>query len=70
MVQRIYPTELRLNKANASDTEAAVLNLSINNDAVSAKLYDKWDDYDIVNFPFLDVDNRIMYMYIYIYIYV
>ena len=34
MVHRIYPTELQLNKANASDTEAAFLdlNLSIHND--------------------------------------
>ena len=36
MVNRIYPAELQLNKANASDTEAAFLdfNLSINNDIV------------------------------------
>ena len=39
MVHRIYPTELQLNKANASDTEAAFLdlNLSIHNDIVSTK---------------------------------
>ena len=39
MVHRIYPAELQLNKANASDTEAAFLdlNLSIHNDIVSAK---------------------------------
>ena len=39
MVHRIYPTELQLNKANASDTEAAFLdlNLSIDNDIVSKK---------------------------------
>ena len=58
MVHRIYPAELQLNKANASDTEAAFLdlNLSIHNDIVSTKIYDKWDDlnFDIVNFPFLD----------------
>ena len=37
MVHRIYPAELQLNKANASDTEAALLdlNLSIHNDIVS-----------------------------------
>ena len=50
--------ELQLNKANASDTEAAFLdlNLSIHNDMVSTKIYDKRDDFnfDIVNFPFLD----------------
>ena len=34
MVHRIYPAELQLNKANASDTESAFLdlNLSIHND--------------------------------------
>ena len=58
MVHRIYPAELQLNKANASDTKAAFLdlNLSIHNDIVSTKIYDKRDDFnfDIVNFPFLD----------------
>ena len=57
---RIYPAELQLNKANASDTEAAFvdLNLSIHNDKVSPKIYDNRDDFnfDIVNFPFLDGD--------------
>ena len=60
MVSQIYPSELRLNKANASDTEAAFLDLhlSISNDIVSTKIYDKRDDFDfeIVNFPFLDGD--------------
>ena len=60
IVHRIYPAELQLNKANASDTEAACLdlNLSIHNDIVSTKIYDKQDDFnfDIVNFPFLDGD--------------
>ena len=39
MVHRIYPAELQLNKTNASDTEAAFLdlNLSIHNDIVSTK---------------------------------
>ena len=39
MVHRIYPAELQLNKANASNTEAAFLdlNLSIHNDIVSTK---------------------------------
>ena len=57
MVSQIYPSELQLNKANASDTEAAFLDLhlSISNDIVSTKIYDKRDDFDfeIVNFPFL-----------------
>ena len=54
MVSQIYPSELQLNKANASDTEAAFidLHLSISNDIVSIKIYDKRDDFDfeIVNF--------------------
>ena len=44
-------------KANTSNTEAAFLDLhlSISNDFVSTKIYDKRDDFDfeIVNFPFL-----------------
>ena len=60
MVHRKYHAELQLNKANASDTEAAFLDLSlsIHNDIVSTKIYDKRDDFnfDIVNFPFLDDD--------------
>ena len=37
MVNRIYPAELQLNKANSSDTEASSLdlNLSISNGTVS-----------------------------------
>ena len=58
MVSQIYPSELQLNKANTSDIEAAFLDLhlSISNDIVSTKLYDKCDDFDfeIVNIPFLD----------------
>ena len=60
MVHRIYPAILQLNKANASDTEAAFLylNLLIHNDIVSSKTYDKryYFYFDIVNFPFLDGD--------------
>ena len=60
MVHRIYPAELQINKANASDTEATFLdlNLLIHNDIVSTKIYDKRDDFDfdIVNFLFLDGD--------------
>ena len=52
MVDRIYPTELQLNRANYSDTEEPFLdlNLCISNGTVSTKIY------DIVNFPFLDGD--------------
>ena len=60
MVGQIYPTELQLNKANSSDTEAPFLDLNflITNGIVSSKIYDKRDDFnfEIVNFPFLDGD--------------
>ena len=60
MVNRIYPPELQLNKANNSDTEAQFLDLhlSISNGFVSSIINDKRDDFDfdIVNFPFLDGD--------------
>ena len=60
MVSQIYPSELQLNTANTSDTEAAFLDLhlSISNDIVSTKIYDKRDDFDfeIVNLPFVDGD--------------
>ena len=66
MVHRIYPAELQLNKAAFLD-----LNLSIHNDIVFTKIYDKRDDFnfDIVNFPFLDGDvpqrpSYGVYMYI------
>ena len=54
IVSQIYPSEL--NTANTSDNEAAFLDLhlSITNDIVSTKIYDKRDDFDsdFVNFPF------------------
>ena len=60
MVGQIYPTELQLNKANSSDTDAPFLdlNLSITNGIVSSKIFDKRYDFnfEIVNFPFLDGD--------------
>ena len=60
MVSQIYPSELQLNKANTSDTEASFLDLhlSMSNDIVSTKIYDTSDDFDfeIVNFPFSDGD--------------
>ena len=59
MVNRIYPSELQLNKA-VSATEASFLDLhlSISDGFVKIKIYDKRDDFDfdIVNFPFLDGD--------------
>ena len=54
----IHLSELQLNKANRSETQAPFLDLhlSISNGYVSSKIYDKLDnfDFDIVNFPFLD----------------
>ena len=43
MLGRIYPPELQLNKANASDTESPFLDLhlSISNGFVLFKIYDK-----------------------------
>ena len=45
---QIYPPELQLNKANASDTEAPFfdLHLAVFNGFVSTKIYDKRDDFD------------------------
>ena len=60
MVNHIYPSELLLNRANVSDTEALflVLHLSISDGFVKTKIFDKRDDFDfdIVNYPFLDGD--------------
>ena len=69
MVGQIYPTELQLNKANSSDTEAPFLdlNLTITNGIVSSKIYDKRDDFnfEIVNFPFLDgISHFLMEMFL------
>ena len=56
MVSQIYASELQLNKANTSDTEAAFLDLrlSISKDIASTKIYDTRDDFDFENvyFPF------------------
>ena len=45
LVDRIYPTEPQLNRANSSDSEAPFLdlNLCISNGTVSTKIYDKRD---------------------------
>ena len=56
IVSQIYPSDLQLNKANTFDTETLFLYLylSISNDIVPTKIYDKRDyfDFEIVNFPF------------------
>ena len=56
MVDRIYPTELQLHRANSSDTEAPFLDLICG--TASIKIYDKRDDFDfdIINVLFLDGD--------------
>ena len=58
IVSQIYLSELKLNKANTSDTKATFLdlNLSISNDIT--RIYDKHHNFnfEIVNFPFLDGD--------------
>ena len=48
MLGGIYPPELKLNKPNASDTEAPLqkLHLTISNGFISSKIYDKRDDFD------------------------
>ena len=60
MANHIYPSELQLNKANVSYTEASFLDLHlfISDGFVNFKLFDKRDDFDFdsVNFPFLDGD--------------
>ena len=55
MVSQTCPSELQLNKSNTSDTEAAFLDLylSISNDIISTKIYDKRD-----GFYFEIVDSR------------
>ena len=59
MLNQIYPSELQLNKANSSVTEAPFLDLHLTASGgfVSSKI-DKCDHFhfDIVNFPFLDGD--------------
>ena len=32
------------------------MDLAVTNGIVSSKIYDKWDNFEIVNFPFLDGD--------------
>ena len=48
MVNRIYPSELQLNKANVSHAEASFLDLhlSVSDGFVKTKIYGKRDDFD------------------------
>ena len=61
MVDKLYPKELQSNKPNASGTEALFLdlNLSISNDILYNKIYDKQIDFDfdILSFPFFYGSN-------------
>ena len=55
MVSLIYPTELQLNIANPSDTEAPFLDLDMSiTSGIVSTIYDKRDDFnfEIVSFPF------------------
>ena len=48
MVNRIYPSELQLNKVNVSDAGASCLDLHlcISDGFMKTKIYDKRDDFD------------------------
>jgi hypothetical protein len=60
LVSKIYPSELKLNKTNSSDVLHLCLdlNISIINNTIVTKIYDKRDyfDFNIVNYPHLDRD--------------
>ena len=60
LICQIFSSELQLNKANSSETEAPFLDLhlSILDGFISCKIYDKRDDFDfeIVRFLYLDED--------------
>ena len=55
MASKIYPSELKLNMIKHRSLVLG-FHLSVSNDIVSTKLYNKLDDFDfeIVNFQFLD----------------
>ena len=59
---------LQLSKTNTFDTEAPFfflnLDLSISNGIISSRIYDKPSDFDfdIVNFPFLNVDSPVLHL--------
>ena len=63
MVNQIHPTELQLNKANSSDTEAPFLDLhlSISNGLVSYKIYDK-RHFDMEILPFWIVMFHVVFL--------
>ena len=59
-VNRIDPSELQCNKTNVSDTETSslYLHLSISDDFVNTKIYDKRDDFDFDIVIFLIISKR------------
>ena len=66
MMDRIYPTELQLNRTNSFDIEAPFLDLilCISNGIVSTKIYDIRDDFDfdvVIPFSECDVPRRTSY---------
>ena len=64
MLDRIYPTELQLNRANSSHTEVPFLelNLCMSNGTVCTRIYDKWDAFFFLFF-FIQLTISIKYMY-------
>ena len=60
LYKNIYPSQLKLNLASTCNTRTSFLDLdiSIEQDIITTKIYDKRDDFDfyIVNFPYLDSD--------------
>ena len=65
MVGKIYPSELQLNQANSSDTDAPFLDLelSITNCIVSSKIYDKQDNFnfEIINHDIMLTDRGLFF---------
>ena len=61
MVEYIYPSEFQLNKANISETEASFFIHIYRYQMVFLRLkfvINEMNDFDIVNFPFLNGDAR------------
>ena len=58
LILNICPTELQLNRAISSDTEAPFLDLNLSITNGISKIYNYRDDFnfEIVNFAFLDGD--------------
>ena len=65
MISQINPLELQLNKANSLETVAPFLDLhlSVLDEFISCKMFDKRDDFDfqIVTVPYLDFPRPASY---------